>query len=94
MGTKGSGYIGSPDILTSNQNMQIIPFPPSSWSIKYNLYKFSFFNPDEPCRVKINEGEPIYIAPGMGFNSNEIDSPIWSFVVVDEGIKFYWIGAY
>ncbi|MED3912668.1 hypothetical protein P4597_26635 [Peribacillus simplex] len=90
----GSGYLGSPTILKSTSNQQCLPNPPASWSKGYNLYKFSFSNPNQPCTVKVNEGDPIYIAAGSGFNTDYYDSPIWSFVVIEPNIDFYWVGAY
>lgn len=91
----GNGYIGSDSVKTSSANQEIIPTPPAQlgWTTKYNLYKMSFMN-NQSCTVKINNGDPIYLEAGMGFESNQVDSPIWSFVIITNNVQFYWIGAY
>jgi hypothetical protein len=90
----GSGYIGSSSIQTSTSNQQIIPTPPSNWTLGYNCYKFSFV-PLSSCSVQINNGQPIYIdADSGGFYTDHIDAPIWSFVVIESNIQFYWMAAY
>lgn len=92
----GSGYIGSSGILTSTANQEIIPTPPAElgWTLKYNLYKFSFV-PLQSCQVQINNGQSIYIdADSGGFFTDHIDAPIWSFKIITPSIQFYWVGAY
>lgn len=92
----GSGYIGSPNLeTTSSANFEIIPNPPTSFHYKkYNLYKLSFLNHNLDCRVIINGGNPIFLAAGQGFEMNEIDTPIYSFKIVETGISYNWLGAY
>lgn len=89
----GSGYIGSSDLITSTVNLEIIPSPPVGWSVGYSLYKFALSN-TEQCHVKINGGNPILLAALQGFSMDSIDAPISSFVIVESGITFNWIGAY
>lgn len=91
----GNGYIGSDSVKTSTSNQEVIPSPHAqlNWTTKYNLYKFSFMNL-QPCTVEINGGNPIYLEAEMGFEMNHIDTPVYSFVIVESGISYYWLGAY
>ncbi len=88
----GSNYIGSSDPTTSTSNQEVIPTKPENWSRGYNLYRFSFQN-DQDCHVKINGGDQIYLRANQGFNSSEVDAPINSFVVVESGIVYNWLGG-
>lgn len=90
----GQGYIGSDSLKTSVAGAEIIPNVPSNWTGKYNLYKFSFDNAEQPCSVKINGGNQIYLKAGQGFEIQKEDAPIWSFVIVEAGIKYNFIGAF
>lgn len=93
----GSGYFGSPNTRTSTSNQEIIQqHKPITWSIpKLNVYKLSFMNPSSSCHIKINESEDqIFIPTGSGFEMNEVDNEIWSFVIVEAGIDYYYIGAF
>jgi len=89
----GSHYLGSPNPTTSNTNQEVIPPHPKGWNKGYNFYRFSFIN-DQDCHVKINGGDEIYLRANQGFNSTEIDAPIWSFVISEEGIVFNFVAAY
>lgn len=90
----GSGYKGTPSIQTSTANQEIIPPTPAGWSgVKLSFYKFSFQNKAN-CTVKINGGDPIYLEADDGFEVNLEDAPITSFVIVEAGIQFKFIGAY
>jgi hypothetical protein len=90
----GQGYIGTDSLKTSTANQECIPSVPVNWTGRYNLYKFSFDNADQSCSVKINGGSPIYLKAGQGFEIQKEDAPIWSFVIVEAGISYNWIGAY
>jgi hypothetical protein len=90
----GSGYIGSPSLqVTSAPNEEVIPSPPVNETVKYNCYKFSLMN-DEQCKILINRSEnPILLRAGQGFSTSEIDAPIYSLKIVEEGITYNWIAA-
>lgn len=90
----GSGYKGSPELeFSTTEHYEVIPKLPDK-SLKENfLYKFSFFN-DQDCTVIINDGDPIYLRANQGFQMDENDALIYSFVIVEEGISFNWIGAW
>jgi hypothetical protein len=93
----GNDYIGTPDIMTtSSPNSEIIPSPPAelNWTQGYKLYKFSFSNPNQACHVKINGGSPIYLSASQGFEMDESDDPIESFIIVENGISYNFIGCY
>lgn len=90
----GTGYLGTAKLETSTKNLDIVPSKPEKWTIGYNLYKFSFMNPDQSCTVKINGGDPIYIDSGAGFNMDQNDAPVRSFVIVEPDIKYWFIATY
>lgn len=91
---KGNGYIGSPQLeITDSPNYEVIPDSPPSWTNGYSFYKFAFLN-DSDCTVKINGGAPIFLRANQGFSSDYYDQPISSFVIVEEGIQFNWVGAW
>ena len=88
----GSGYKGSSELLNSDLgNYELIPVKPNS-DKRYSFYKFEFKSMTSPLTVKINE-ETIYLHNGY-FSIDRYDSPIYSFIVIDENIDFSWIGAY
>jgi len=89
----GTDYIGSEEPTTSTSNHEVVPTHPKGWTRGYNFYRFSFHN-DQDCRVKINGGKPIYLRARQGFNTSEVDAPIYSFVVVESGVVFNFIAAY
>lgn len=90
----GNGYLGSSEILTSTANQDITPTAPENWSSnKYKFYKFSFIN-KQACKIKINGGYPIHLEANQGFESAKEDKAIESFVIVDAGIQYSFIGAY
>ncbi|QJI52476.1 hypothetical protein [Psychrobacillus phage Perkons] len=90
----GYGYMGSPAVLTSTANQEVIPLAPTHWSDdRYTLYKFSFINYTD-CTVKINNGEPIFLKAEQGFECDRYDAEITSFIIVNTGIKYSWLGSY
>ena len=92
MNRVGIGYDGSSDLKTSTANMQLIPVSPVEWTVGYRYYKFSFMN-NHNCHIKINNDENvIYLRANQGFEINEVDAPIHSFVIVESGIEFNWVG--
>ena len=89
----GSGYIGSPSLLTTqNENEEIIPSPPKGKS-KYNLYRLSF-QADQECTIIINNGSPLFLRAGQAFSTNETDWKITSFKIKEKGITYNFIAAY
>lgn len=89
-----NGYLGSEGLLTSTENLEVVPNAPESWTDeRYTFYKFSFIN-KTACKVKINGGEPIYLEENQGFDSGKEDAKINSFIIVEADVQFNWIGAY
>lgn len=82
---QGTRFLGSDEIKTSVANEELVP------QGKY-FYKFSFVNEND-CTVIINNEEPIFLKEGFGFSTNEVDPNISSFVIVESGIEFFWIGG-
>lgn len=92
---QGVGYLGVESYQFSISGENIIPDPPAHWTQKYNLYKFSFLNPDSDVSVLINNDPvPKLIPTGIGFNVERHDPPIFSFKIVEDGVKYFWFGAY
>jgi hypothetical protein len=89
----GEGYLGSPDIMVSAANQEVVPTAPVSWTLPYQLYKFSFYN-TEVCHVSINGGDWIYLKAGQGFNSELNDANITSFKIQEAGIHYNFIAAF
>ena len=88
-----SGFKGTSKIETSTANQELIPEKPYGWTIGYKFKSFSFFN-DQECHIIVNNGEPLFLRAGMGFNSTTDNQSITSFVIVEEGISYNWIGAF
>lgn len=82
------GYLGNKGISTANQELVTNPL---GWSV-FEFYKFSFYN-DVDCTVKAN-GNALPIRAGQGFESSPEDESIKSFIVVDSGVDFSFVGAY
>jgi len=94
MTQRGSAWLGSPSILTSTANKELVPPSPAGWvNMKLGFYKFDFRNL-QACTVKINDGAPIYLDAEQGFNSSSEDAIIYSFVIVETNIQYQWVGAY
>jgi hypothetical protein len=96
MARLGNGYLGTDSVKVSVANAELLPNPPANFSLgkKYNLYKFAFMN-DTDCSVLINGNtNAIFLRAGQGFETNEIDSPIHSFKIVESGISYNWLGAF
>lgn len=80
-----SAFKGSSAKLTSAANEEICK--------KGECYeKFDFYNYQD-CTVKINGSAPIFLGAGQGFSTDRFDEPIYSFIVVEAGIDYNWIGT-
>ncbi|PGZ96931.1 hypothetical protein COE51_16300 [Bacillus pseudomycoides] len=93
IGINTTRYIGSPDLLTSTANQEVIPPPPSNWTSGYRFYDFDFNNLQD-CHVKINGSLPIFIHAGNGISVGVSGAPISSLIIVESGIQFTWIASY
>jgi len=93
----GAGYFGSTELLSSTSNAEIIQqHKPATYSstVTFAAYKFSFVNVGE-CTVLINDDtSPIYLGTGQGFQSTEVDVPIYLFKIVEANIVYNYVGAY
>mgnify|MGYP007112383697 CR=1 FL=1 len=88
----GIGYIGTSKIETSTGNQEIVAnLKPESWT-SFRLYSFTFKN-YSPCTVIINGGNPIFLDTGEGFITSYIDAPITSFIIVEAGIQYKFVGG-
>lgn len=91
---QGSGYLGSSALQISTANQELVPSPPASWTTNYKLYKFSFDNENQECTIRINSQTTLFLKAGQGFEMERGDAPIFSFVVIEAGIDFTFIGAF
>jgi hypothetical protein len=81
-----STYIeGSPEVLASVANAEIIPAGKSYLS-------FQLLN-DQDCTIKVNGSNPIFIRANQGFSSTFEHSPIYSFKIVEAAKTYTWIGS-
>jgi hypothetical protein len=83
-------YVGTNSIKISTEMDEIMPNPPASWTYGYSFESFSFIN-KTACTVKINGSEPIFLDVEQGFEAHE-DEPVSSFVIVEAGVEYQWIG--
>ncbi len=89
-------FIGSEAVQNSGAgNYQVIPDPPARWANnQYKLKSFAFLNEQE-CNVSINGSDTIYLEANQGLTVEiEKFDLIESFVIVDAGVDFQWIGIY
>lgn len=86
-------YKGSDSLKTSTSNEQVILNKPSNWTYGYHFKTFEFINV-QSCTVIINETDTIYLNAGQGFRIDKSDDPIHSFVIVEDGITYNWVGSY
>ena len=85
---------GSSTQLTSSANDEVVPNAPVDWiNAYYAFYKFVITN-DIACTIKINGGDPIYLAAGQGFTVDKGDLVVTSFVIVTANVKYTWVGYY
>jgi hypothetical protein len=92
MARLGSGFIGSNTLKTSVANEQLIPTPPNNYYKKqYACYRFSFLN-DQDCVVVAN-GTELFLRAGQGFETDENDVEIYSFIIKPAGITYNFIGG-
>jgi hypothetical protein len=94
--SRGSGYFGSSALTTSTANQEIIQQnkPTGYMPALLSAYKLSFMN-SQDCHVIINSSvNQIYLPANKGFNSDAIDKEIYTFVIVEAGISYCYIGGY
>lgn len=89
----GNGYLGSSNIQSSVAGREIIPASPSNWTGGYRVRKLSFDN-EQNCTIILNGTTTIFLKAGLGFEMDYEDASITSFVIVESGINYTWIGAF
>lgn len=90
--------IGSKDLTVSTAMHEIVPQAPSSWTVPVVFKNLSFYNTEE-CHVILNgksdidEGDNIiYLRAGQGLDIDEKDIDIYSFIIVESGVSFNFVG--
>lgn len=90
---KGQGYCGSNGVkTTSTANTEIVPVP-TGWTGRCKIYKM-IFTPLSNCTVKINGSDPIYMVANETFETDINDEAIESFIIIEVGAQYRFIGAY
>lgn len=90
---KGINIIGSPNLMKSKANEEIIQkHKHPSWSY-FRLIKFSF-TPLEDCHVRINKGEEIFLPKTQILNIEVDDVDITTFEIVEPNISYTYLGSY
>lgn len=89
----GFRYIGSPALLTSKKNEELVPPKKEGHTYGYTLYSFEFEN-DQDCTVTINNKHSIFLRAGRGFIIGDNDEPITSFVIKEPNITYTWAAKY
>lgn len=79
----GNGFGGSSDLEVSTEEQEIIP------SGKL-CYKLKFYNQDD-CHIVINGIYTIFLGAFQGFETNEVDTLIRSFVITEAGININYV---
>lgn len=90
---KGNGYLGSSTLETSTANQELIPEKQIEWTYGYKIRKLSFIN-KQSTQIIINSETTLFLDANQGFEMDENDEPITSFIVVEAGINFQWIAGY
>ena len=89
----GSGFLGTPALITTTVNHELVPPKPANWTMGYNCYKFSLDN-ESSCTIKINGGSPMFLKAGQGYNTETGDALVWSFVIVEAGVVCNFSATY
>jgi len=94
MSRVGSGYFGSSDLIVSTANQEIIQQNKPTNLSSFSAYKLSFMNTQD-CHVIINgSANQIYLKANTGFEIDASDKEIYTFVIVEAAISYYYVGGY
>ncbi|HEY8805434.1 MAG TPA: hypothetical protein VIM42_10095 [Clostridium sp.] len=97
MGSRvGSSFFGSPDPQVSTSDIEIIqPNKPIAYPApKLKAYRFNFMN-NQTCHIKLNGSDnQIYLSANQGFETDMYDAELWSFIIIEAGISYYYVGGY
>lgn len=90
----GSGYCGSPSLLTSIENKEIIQqHKPANHVGEFSAYRFSFNNLQD-CVIKINGGSNIFLIANQGFSMSYEDRWVNTFTIVTPDVQYNYVFAY
>lgn len=90
---QGYGYLASDKIEVSTANQEIIPNPPTGWTMGYRVYKLSLKIYDD-TNIIINGTTNSFFEAGESFEVELGDPEIHSLVIVNEGVRYRWVGVY
>lgn len=85
-------YFGTDKIeKTTKENTEILRFKKEDWTFNYSFGHFYFDNKDD-CTVIINGGLPIFLEAGDSWQTDNTNTAIESFIVVESGVSYKWSG--
>lgn len=87
---KNNKLHGASNKLTSTANQDIAVYKRTGMTNPEIFKKFEFFNYKD-CHVKVNGGESVFLPANFGI---ELNFDVTSFVIVETGIEFIWVGEY
>ena len=86
--------------MISNGMEDIMPPVPTGWTVPVKFKNFSFMNA-QPCTVILNgkskltgQDNEIYLMANQGLNIFDDDADVESFVIVEDGIPYNFVGKY
>lgn len=92
--------MGSRELSTSTAMQEVVPNKPDNWSVAMRFIEFSFVN-SQDCHVILNgkskldgEDNKIFLRANQGLNISEKDVNVDSFIIVEDGIEYNWVGKY
>lgn len=92
--------IGSKVLTKSSENEEIVPNKPNNWSVDLKFLEFSFMN-SQDCHIILNgnsrlgnEENKIFLRANQGLNIDKDDVDVESFVIIESGIDYNWVGKY
>ena len=80
------GYIGSPELMVSEANQEIIPAGKTVYKMTIGFMSSVGFH------ISINGGIPMFLKASQ-FEMGPDDQWLTSFKIIEDGIQYYYIGA-
>lgn len=92
--------VGCDNLQISVGGEDIIPKIPSTWSVPIRFINFSFMN-QEACTIILNgkskltgQDNKIYLMANQGLNIFDDDVDVESFIIVEDGVPYNFVGKY
>ena len=86
--------IGSDSVQTSKENTELVTYLGKNGDYKEpDKLKTLSFTCKQDCHVKINESDNIFVPENATLDFDSNDEKIYSFVIVEPGIEYLWMGT-